>query len=659
MFTPRRFYIYAVTAISLNAFAWSIISLLRELIISGFRSSTEAVAFQMAVILIGLPIFLVHWFWAQRISRQDEEERGAVLRRAYFYGTQAGFLVPIIDSGFALISTLLFLSSGRAPRYHYPPLSSGESILYYLLALVILIPLWYFQQRVNHEDAKVVSESGSASVVRRLFVFGFSAVGLIMTTTAIISLLRWFLYQFGGGAGSSVLSGAGPVYEVARLILGLPLWLICWRWADRLFRSPDGDERASVLRKFYLYLVVFVSAMATVTSITFILEGFFRRLLQVRTFGGGQNDIRVPITIIVVSGLVWAYHAFVIRDDAKLAKDVPRQRGIGRLQIYLIATIGLGAFLVGLSGDLSILIRAVNETVFDFGLKRELSWFAALTIAGLPVWFLPWRQVQKRSELSGEEGEAERRSTTRKGYLYFFIFLATMTVLSSVVFLVFKFLSMLFGDPAPSISELGQPLAFITIAVGVWLYHGSALRDDGERGRADQVARFKDTLVVVVDIGEGAYLREIVETLKKEIPDLTPASILLSESTESTQETKEDVDDLSLLQRAKVIVGPWMMAVSGWGGGVVRTEITQEILKSPAEKVLIPSGAKGWVWAGVDLGKQPQLVRQAARAVRQILEGESVEPTKPLGVGAIIAIVVGVFVLLGIVGIPLIFFLTY
>jgi hypothetical protein len=76
-------------------------------------------------------------------------------------------------------------------------------------------------------------------------------------------------------------------------------------------------------------------------------------------------------------------------------------------------------------------------------------------------------------------------------------------------------------------------------------------------------------------------------------------------------------------------------------------------------KVLIPSRDEGWEWAGVDLNKPQLHLRQAARAVRQILEGESVVPSKQLSIGGIIAIVIGSLLLLTVVGIPLIFLLTY
>ncbi|MGD8814459.1 MAG: DUF5671 domain-containing protein [Anaerolineales bacterium] len=655
MFTPRRFYIYVVSAVSLNAVAWAIISLLRSLIITGAESSASTIAFQIAVILIGLPIFLVHWLWAQRLAQQDEEEREAGLRRLYIYGTQAGFLAPIVHSSFAVISTVLLLPIGGVSRLDYSQLSSVKLILHHLIALIVLGILWYFQHRVNNADAAVVPLSDSGALIRRLYIFGFSVTGLVMTTVAIINLSRWLMFLV---VGREIFSHwEGPLYEIARLIVGLSVWILFWRWAERLFAGPEDPERESALRKFYLYTAVFVSAMTTVTSLTFILEGFFRRLLQVPV-GRGSEDIRVPISIIIGWAIVWGYHALVLREDAKAAKDLPRQRGIMRLYEYLIATIGLSAFLVGMSGILSVFIRAVEGLSFSF-LANQLSWFAALTIAGLPVWFIPWRRAQLRSELSGDEGIGERRSTIRKAYLYIFLFVATMTVLASVVSLVFNFLSMLFGDPAPSLSEIGQPLAYSLIAVGVWLYHGFALRSDGQRILQDHAARIEEGLVAVVDVGQGSDLQQIIERMKKETPSVKPASILLAKDPKSAKGAKEKDEDLQLLRKAKVIVGPWMITVPGWGDGLIKPKFAREILKSPAVKVLIPSRDEGWEWAGVDLNKPQLHLRQAARAVRQILEGESVVPSKQLSIGGIIAIVIGSLLLLTVVGIPLIFLLTY
>ena len=67
MFTVRRWYIYIVSAISLQAVAWAIIALLRNLLIFGI--DPLAVAFQMAVVVIGLPFFLkMILFWTINIK---------------------------------------------------------------------------------------------------------------------------------------------------------------------------------------------------------------------------------------------------------------------------------------------------------------------------------------------------------------------------------------------------------------------------------------------------------------------------------------------------------------------------------------------------------------------------------------------------------------
>ena len=54
MSSIRRGYIYLVSAISLQAVAWAIIALLRNLFVFGI--DPVAVAFQIAVIVIGLPV---------------------------------------------------------------------------------------------------------------------------------------------------------------------------------------------------------------------------------------------------------------------------------------------------------------------------------------------------------------------------------------------------------------------------------------------------------------------------------------------------------------------------------------------------------------------------------------------------------------------------
>src|SRR5512145_1665542 len=108
MVTVRRWYMFLVCLISLQAVVWAVIALLRNVLMSA-GSSVADTASQIAVIIIGLPIFLAHWLWAQKIAQKDSDERGAVLRRLYLYGTQAAFLAPVAVNTFGLITNLLWL----------------------------------------------------------------------------------------------------------------------------------------------------------------------------------------------------------------------------------------------------------------------------------------------------------------------------------------------------------------------------------------------------------------------------------------------------------------------------------------------------------------------------------------------------------------------
>jgi len=652
MSTVRRWYIYLVSAVSLQAVAWAIIVLLRNLLISRLNPPSTLIAFPIAVILVGLPIFLAHWLWGQRLAGKAVGERGATLRQLYLYGTMAAFLGPFTANAFDLIGTLLQAEStlDRQPS----GLTSGDAIVYHLLALLVLAVLWFYHHRIVAGDSKAVSEAGGAATVRRLYVLGFSAAGLTVTTLAMIHLLRWIMLQFGGNVVKGSSLDVGLTTEITRLIIGVPLWLIFWRWAQQLFDRPSEEERESALRKLYLYGAVFIGALSAVANATAILADIFRRILGLPP----EGDIRIPLPIIIVMGVLWAYHAFVLRDDAEKTREAPRQAGVRRLYLYLVAAVGLSALLVGLSGDVSVIIRSLDKG-FGTELREQLSWFTSAIMAGLPVWIIPWRQVQNRALESGPAGTDARRSTVRKIYLYFFLFVATMTVLSSAVFIVFKVLSWFLGLDAPTLSELGHSIAFSMIAVGVWLYHGFILRSDHKLASQEQVTQLEGLRVAVVDVGDAHFGHGVVEVLKQEVPDLDLELIVLTQpSTEGlVGETEGDDEKIATqLAQAGLIVGPWIIAVLGGARGAVTPAIAQAVLDSPARKLLAPTRTEGWDWAGVDRWDAEALVRQTVRAVKHIAAGEEVKPARPLGAGTIMAIIIGVLFLLILLAIPLLQF---
>ncbi len=435
--------------------------------------------------------------------------------------------------------------------------------------------------------------------------------------------------------------------EIARVAVGVPVWLVFWIWAQRLFDGPSEEERGSELRKFYLYAAVFIGALTAVANATGILAGLLRRVLALAP----QGDVRVPLSVAIGMAMLWVYHAFVLREDGQRAGEAPRQAGLHRLYLYLISTVGLSALLVGLSGDASVILRALERS-FGEGLRGEAAWFTSAIIAGLPVWIIPWRQSQAVAIAAGSAGADARRSVVRKIYLYFFLFLGTMTVLSSAVYIVYRILGMILGGEAPTLTQLGHALAFGLIAVGVWLYHGAALLGDGKLAKREQAGLLGALRVVVVDVGEGLFGRAVTDQLKRDFPDISLDPIVLAAGLAGKAgKGADEKETATRLREAGLIVGPWVIAAAG---GVVNDKIAAAVVSSPARKLLIPIHAQGWDWAGVDRRDTNAIVMQTVHAVKQVLAGEEVRSHRPLGVGAIIAIVAGVVLLLILLGGPLI-----
>jgi hypothetical protein len=643
--TIRRWYLFLICVVSLQAATWALISLLRNLLVPALYAISEVFALQIAVVVVGLPIYLGHWFWAQRLANADSDERESPLRRFYLYGTLALFLSPFVVNAYDLLSTVASMLLGQPqPQYMYSTLSNTQMIVIDLAAMVVLAPLWFYHHRIVASDARAVPEQGLAALVRRWYFLGFAGMGTAMTISGIIDLLRQLM-----GLDALIFRSAS-----ASLLVGLALWLWFWPQAQRLFTAPNPAERASVLRKFYLYLAVFIGVVGVVTNLALILAGFFRRLLTLPPSG----NIREPLAMAVGLGLVWAYHTLVLRHDASLAEEGPHQASLRRLYLYLLAGIGLFAFLMGLALDSGVLIQLLASEPFRAALREQLALSSAGLLIGLAVWFFPWRQAQAEALAHTTVGAESRRSIIRKLYLYLFLFGATLTILGSAIYFVYQLLSFVLGarSAAHLLSDLAYPIAYGLIAAGVWLYHIVALRGDAATTHQHEAERLAAVPVALLDVGEGRFGRALLGELHRTLPDLTISPIGLTEAAAQALGTPHGARAaLAQLANAGLIVGPWQIAVAGAAGGAVTPEIAQAVATSPAPKVLVPTHEPTWEWAGVDRWDDEALVNQTAYAIKQMLSGEAVTAKHPLGPSAIVAIIIALFILLGV---PFIFALS-
>ena len=153
----RRLYFYLVAFISIEVVVWGLVGLLRSIVDSSISGGIDTLAQALALILVGVPIFLIHWLWAQRstgvphfmlsnslnikkagfmvdwlraqhatgkpnflfdwlwverdVTREDEE-KSASLRAIFFYAILLGTLIPVVQNLLAFIDRSLIQATG-------------------------------------------------------------------------------------------------------------------------------------------------------------------------------------------------------------------------------------------------------------------------------------------------------------------------------------------------------------------------------------------------------------------------------------------------------------------------------------------------------------------------------------------------------------------
>src|SRR3990170_7640470 len=179
MKTVRRLYFYVVAFISLEVVLWGLISLLRSIFNPKLvTDSAQTIAQALSLILVGVPIFLVHWLWAQRVSAKDGEEKTASVRAVFFYGILLGTLIPVVQNLLALINRT-FLAT--ANLYTSRALIGGsQTWIDNLIAIVINLLLAAYFWNILKDEWRTLPETENFAEIRRLYRFIWMLYGLLM-----------------------------------------------------------------------------------------------------------------------------------------------------------------------------------------------------------------------------------------------------------------------------------------------------------------------------------------------------------------------------------------------------------------------------------------------------------------------------------------------
>jgi Domain of unknown function (DUF5671) len=452
----------------------------------------------VSLVLVGLPVWLLHWRLAQRAAEREPGEREAALRRLYLYAVLLTFALRWAFSTNELLQTALGALLGAELTFGRGPL--GRALLVPLPWIAVSGALWAYHRHVAVADRRLVGEVSASATLRRWYVYGVAFAGLLVMLNGAAGAFRLAWESLAAVAlGTAVLGDAAAAARAGgTTLVGLALWLAHWSgWAIQA--GPDVAEQdvRSVLRPVYLFLALGVSVGFSLTALARMLYYGLARLLGVSAPGGEGGPLLLllggPLGTAVVYGTSWLYHRAALATQARAQPELPAQAGVRRLYVYLVSLIALGLLATGAGGLLWTLADAATSATRTLNRpdwwREQVSLYATLLAVGLPVWLAHWGPVASPGARRWVADEP--RALARRLYLYLTLLVGVLTLLGSGAVAARQVLDLVLGEAATggALTNLARSLAVAAVSGAVVFYHQRVLRADVEITRKESEVR--------------------------------------------------------------------------------------------------------------------------------------------------------------------------
>ena len=589
----RRLYFYLVAFISIEVIVWGLISLLRSIMDDVISGGADALAQALALILVGVPIFLIHWLWAQRAAERDEEEKTASLRAVFLYAILLATLIPVVQNLLSFIDRSLVQVTGLGVARSFSAFRE-QTIADNLIAIFMNGIVAAYFWNVLRGDWVTLTDRENFSDVRRLYRYIWMLYGLLMTVFGAQQVLRFLFYIPGdvlGEPGREVV-----VNGIALLVIGTPIWVYSWRVIQDSLADPA--EMGSVLRLGILYLLSLGGVITVITTAWMVINTILNAALgQDMSFNAIIAEIGGPISIGIPLGLVWAYYGHWLNRHIEAVGDRVRQAGMKRLYNYVLSFIGLVVAFIGVATLFNFLIDVITDFGISFtgSLRENLVASLSSLIVGLPLWLIMWRPMQAEALTSGEIGDHARRSVLRKAYLYLALFASVIGGMATAVGLVYQLIRVVLGvgvsDFLNTILNLTQLLFLFGI---VLVYHLNVLRADGASTADSLAEKQNDYPVLVVDTGNG-----FADSVKAALTKVAPKAPV----TLTTPTAKPDGNFSAIVLSGDLAVDApeWIRSFNG-------------------SRIVVQNESNDIVWTDDAM--------QAAQSVQKLAEGQEIQKQK-------------------------------
>jgi len=500
MQTVRRLYLYLMAGIGLAVASFGLVQLLALVLdrIGAFGGSVissagaggdrDRLSLALAMIAVGTPVWLSHWWFVERGARQGVAgagaERSAPLRALHLGLVEFIALLVAMFAASGAIQTLIRQIAG-APEEYGGTFSDPAAV-----ALVGAVA-WGYHAWIRAGDELALELRGEAAWLPRLARYALAFIAGLLLCFGAAELIDVLLRALVG-RGDIVSGEAWWVARVAtgvgQLAVGAVVWGGLWVVSSRLLAVGDwraASERTSAVRQVYLGVGVVVGAAATLLAASGGLAALLKWALGIAESsdpGRLVQDVVAPSISYLPFTLAWWFSRSMLLGEAARIGHETVVAAARRRANFLAAAVGIAVAGAGSAWVLGLLLDIVLGGTRTIVAGRdvwgtELSQYAAFAIVGTPLWLWQWAAALRRRSA---EPDVEAISTERRAYLYLVIAGALTSSISAAALIVYRVFGIVLGArlPASPISDLSTPIGIAVVAAVVVLYHALALRAD-------------------------------------------------------------------------------------------------------------------------------------------------------------------------------------
>lgn len=506
MLLARRLYLYFIAGVSLIALSIGLTNLLdlvidvvvgSELVEGDEDAIRQTLSIYAAVTVVALPIWLLHWWLAERGLRgaNRESERTSTTRALYLTAVLGGSLFAGTVATTRLVQSIILWIIGANNRDGF------DDVGRWIAPVIVAAGVWGCHALVRRRDMLGGLLTGGADWLPRLYVYVVAFTGIALASFAVGDLLALILESLTTDEDVLFASGAWDGFlasSVARALVGTTIWISHWTYSLNLVSASDWrgqHARASVLRRFYGYAIAFGAVVLTLVLVTRIGETLLTTILDASPTNAEPFTRRLldPLVRAIPFVFAWVYHRRIVLAESAGTIEDERQATVRRIYVYAIALIGLALTSFGVSSLIAVSLDRIaagdailSSTGGDIW-REEVAGLASLSMVGLATWLWHWSVAQG---WRSKNPSVERAATVRRVYLLSAIAASIVASLVGLVIIIYRMLAEVLNVDVTEglLDELSRPLGTLVVAIAVLLYNAILLRADLSGTEAPRVA---------------------------------------------------------------------------------------------------------------------------------------------------------------------------